>query len=810
MLLPVNYAALTAVGRWLVFSISSAGAKMPLSAGVLPYEAACAEVVRLRGLGDGMRYELGYELVHGDGFWCVDIDNLQGEHDQRWQLVQAMRGAGCLVEFSQSGKGVHIWGRAVLPVQHRQRFAEWGYEIYSYNRKMIVGACLQGGVSGDAGALVSPPQWLVVAQADSDAAMPSGPMPGWDGYTDDAELLAAMRRSAGSALGRFSGALSNAQLLDDPALDGDQSQLDSQLCERLAWWTGGDTERVRRLFMASARGARAKVQARPDYVRDTVLDRCQRVRAGGNCHVRPKPAVLPALPPLAPVAAQEVAAAVLPEGWPAARGLIAGATTRAELESACERIMAMGLPAEDGDWIDLQERVRDHAKGVLAIRGFGIAQARAMLPRHVAQVAGGVPDWLEPWVYVACEAKYCHTGQGYRLVARDAFCEECYNLPGTPAGGNGEPIAADKYFRLVGGRVVARMAWRPDCDAYFHDADGALCVNTFTGSMPDAVPVSAESAAVIAQWEAYSRDAYGADWPKVQQWMAFKVQNPGKLPRWALVLIGMPGLGKTSILLRPICAAVGARNYKEASAKGINSDFQDFAGRDKCLTIVNDILIAGPKKHESANSLRPFITDDKPAGTRKGKVDDEFFNYSGYIFTANNHTPIPVDPDERRYLFLRMLGLDEAKRADKAAFQRRATALAVALASVTSGEWRSYFEAVNCDGFPFEAPDNGVLKQISVNGKSEHVQIVEELCDGHDVVPASAIAAAFIGHADAPKTYAVPRLMEQIGYDKLEQRAKINGQKMAIYVKRGCMLENDDILRLARTFNQLQQLLGRL
>ena len=240
-----------------------------------------------------MGYGVGFVFTKDDPFFFVDIDKCL-QPDNTWSetaLALCTQFAGCGIEISQSGRGLHIIGNAPH-IPHGCKNIKLGLELYTEGRFI---ALTGTGATGDVntcppGALERtvatyfPPS--VVAE---DANWTTEPVPEWAGPTEDAALIEKMLRSKAGGGSVFGGKASvhdlwaaNEDVLaesypDDQGLRAfDNSSADAALCQHLAFWTGKDCERMDRLFRQSGLN-RDKWQDREDYRQRTIL------HAVGHC-----------------------------------------------------------------------------------------------------------------------------------------------------------------------------------------------------------------------------------------------------------------------------------------------------------------------------------------------------------------------------------------------------------------------------------------------------------------------------------------------------------------------------------------------
>lgn len=247
---------------------------------------------------------VGFVFTEADPFFFLDIDKCLGDDGQWSELAVNLCSAftGCAVEVSQSGRGLHIFGKSA-PIEHRCKNIPLGIEFYTSRRYVALTGI---GAMGDAGAdTTAVVQWLVgtyfppTEGTDDDFEWSDKPVPEWSGPEDDETLIEKMLASS-SASAAFSNRASVRQLWDadvdalakayPPSGGGDfdHSSADAALCSHLAFWTGKNCERMDRLFRRSGL-MRDKWDDRGDYRRSTVghaVRLCRNVLGGKKAKQR--------------------------------------------------------------------------------------------------------------------------------------------------------------------------------------------------------------------------------------------------------------------------------------------------------------------------------------------------------------------------------------------------------------------------------------------------------------------------------------------------------------------------------------------
>ena len=262
----------------------------------MPYAQAAALAA---GLGES--YGVGFVLTAADPFVCVDVDACR-EGESWSELAQSVgsRLSGAACERSINGNGLHFWSRYSGAPFHGRKNTALHVEIYSQKRFIALGHV--GGATGNASTDCTAALDALRVELFADAGDgPAGraewtaePLGGQPLADDEALIAAAIRAVSATAVLtdglRFADlwtadadALARAFPVDGSRADGspyDASSADFSLAARLAWWTGGDCERMQRLMLQSELRRPDKWE-RADYLPATILN-AVRLQAAKN------------------------------------------------------------------------------------------------------------------------------------------------------------------------------------------------------------------------------------------------------------------------------------------------------------------------------------------------------------------------------------------------------------------------------------------------------------------------------------------------------------------------------------------------
>lgn len=257
---------------------------------------------------------VGFVFTPGCGYFFLDLDNAwTGSAWSAAAVTITERFAGCALEVSHSGKGLHIFGRWT-PMLHKSKgwLAGQRVELYTEGRFcLLTGAHWLGNAETDASAAVA----ALIAEAGlmlgADPVSPVTAQSGGDdaplerfrlsalGEADDDTLIRAMLAATGGGAVAFGEKISIAQLwnADEAALRKhfpetsargfDWSSADASLMFHLAFWTGSHVSRMVRLFRRSPLYRAEKYEGRGAY-RLALITGPAVSTLNGRCYDRPR------------------------------------------------------------------------------------------------------------------------------------------------------------------------------------------------------------------------------------------------------------------------------------------------------------------------------------------------------------------------------------------------------------------------------------------------------------------------------------------------------------------------------------------
>lgn len=536
----------------------------------------------------GASYGVGFVFTEADPFWFIDLDHCRMP-DDTWspvaqQLCQVF--AGCAIEVSVSGTGLHIFGTGQPPAHGCESPHDIGGFYHTGRFVALTGHGIVGNAATDGSRFLP---WLVDSYfppkvVTHNDGWTEAPCEEWRGPIDDAELLRRAMRSQ-SAAAAFGGRATFADLwtanaavlavsYPDAAKSYNASEADAALAQHLAFWTGRDCARMERLMRQSAL-VRDKWEQRDDYLVRTILG-----AVGRQLEVLTDRAPEPPPVPAAPITPTGAAEPAVPQA--VAGSTFVNPTDQVGLFAGCVYIADMHRVLIPGGRMLKPEQFRVHFGGY-------------QLPLDHAN----------------------------EKVTRDAW----------------EAFTQSLAWRCP---KAERPAFRPDLPpGAIITKGGQSFVNTYwpvdvPRKVGDATPFFTHLAKLLPN----ERDRH-----IVLSYMAACVQHAGFKFQWAPLIQGCEGNGKT-LLSRCVAEAVGRRYVHWPKASQLTAQFNGWLV-GKVFYAVEDIYVHSDRA-EMLEILKPMITGDDLEIEMKG-VDQISAEVCGnFMFNSNHKTALPKGRNDRR------------------------------------------------------------------------------------------------------------------------------------------------------------------
>lgn len=755
-------------------------------------------------------FALGRWLDGVDGTFLLDLDHViaNGEINERARGVIAMF-PNAFIEYSSSGDGLHIIGRvdrSALPPHRNKTLKEWNfdYEFYTIDRGIALthNAMQAGSMDADCTAAVLqllpayfPPR-VVGEGTDTRRAE-------WRGPEDDDELIRRMLASRGSAAVALGGKVSVQQLWAGDCEK--ESGADMALASHLAFWTGGDGDRIERLMWRSGL-VRPKWLKHRRYLRElTITGACQSCT---NVYKEPERDIVAVQNKLyLPVGIDPLVAPrqvmIAEDTMQTVRSLVElvnGCMDMAEVHNrAVPAIQEAGLPIAV-----IEPLVKAVGRRLeLFDAKMSLPSLRNLLapPRKRIEASADAPEWLQRTCYIKSVDKFYDVGNGSMMSHKGFTAEYSRLMPMKDSGRRADPIEyAFERWNIV---TVDKQMYNPLEGPYF-TWGGLSYVNTFLpSSVPECEQIIDAGKVAIERFMQHMWLLCGQRsdvfW-HIIKWMAHNVQKPGVKIRWAPLIKGVEGDGK-SIMGKVMRAAMGDANVRITSTKVLkNANFTDWiAGH--AVNFIEEIFMSGEARYDLYEDMKNPIDLDIVNVNPKGKTDFIVPNITNHGANTNHSNGVPLSRNDRRW----MVVFSPYNDAHEAAVARGLESAAdlpdyfgMIGDSCTSdpGQWRTWLMSVDISDFNpnSRAPATPEKERMTVAGNDSSTDIfADALAEGGvgihaDVFSSSNLRRFLVTKArmedgEIPKTNAWSMVLSRMGYERHPKKIKWNNGSHTVWTK---------------------------
>ena len=399
---------------------------------------------------------------------------------------------------------------------------------------------------------------------------------------------------------------------------------------------------------------------------------------------------------------------------------------------------------------------------------------------------GGFADW----------AFLTRRGAFYNIFTGEECKTQAFNLAygrDVPEVQDGDKItrpSASRYvMHFIDGRTAYDTLYMPSAlsvGSMFFERDGVQYVNSYIPTWVPKVDPNWRDGSAWKVCDAHLKMILPNDYNAVLQWMAFNVQNPGQKLLWAPIIKGIQGDGK-STLARMLGAAMGHSNVRQIGPESLQSDFNGWA-EGSCVGVLEEIRVKGHNRHDAMNKLKPLITNEIIEVVRKGQDGRNIPNTTNYMALTNHEDALVLDADDRRW------GVFFTKFKDRSQM----------VAETGKDYWARLNDAINNNGSEirgwlmsidlsdFDRTDAPAMteakKAMIASSRSDDEVMIEELIElgGYGVtkmvVSTSDLTELARRAGLTLKTNRMSKVMEMLGYSKLDKVFKWHGKARRIYL----------------------------
>lgn len=260
-----------------------------------------------------------------------------------------------------------------------------------------------------------------------------------------------------------------------------------------------------------------------------------------------------------------------------------------------------------------------------------------------------VPNWLRPWAFCQPQNEFVHIVKMTTCVTHAFNMSFARDVAANEEGNKMPPSVIATEIHPI--PVIDGMVYDPrfSNEIYF-DYEGKKYLNVYRlSSAPE--PVKDKSELVGQYFVKHLRTLLGEEEyvQHVLHFIAHMVQRPGVKIRWIPLVQSAQGAGK-NILADMIGAAIGMTNYGNVSPNVVFSGPWNDWAVGKQFLLIDELRMTGKNRHDMANRLKDFITNNTIAKVEKFKNSTVVQNICNAIAFTNYKDAIPLDESNRRYM----------------------------------------------------------------------------------------------------------------------------------------------------------------
>ncbi len=416
--------------------------------------------------------------------------------------------------------------------------------------------------------------------------------------------------------------------------------------------------------------------------------------------------------------------------------------------------------------------------------------------------ANGERERLEDFVAFLPEHKFIHLPTGERWPAASVDGR----LPRvTVAGPDGAPMSVRPSAWLDEHQAVAQVTWHPgepemirgriSREGELVSVPGSDCLNLYKAPIPS----EGGDAGAAGRWLDLVRLVYPEEAGHLVAWMAHRVQRPGEKINHAILLGGVQGIGKDTII-QPLVEAVGSWNVSEIAPAQLLGQFNSYS--KSVVLRISELHDLGEMTRQQLYERCKTLTTAPPNATRvneKHRTEYHVRNCCGVIMTTNHKTDgvyLPAD-DRRHFVAWSLRKREDFEVAFWVDFQRwyadgglahvaaylRAYDLSGFDAKAPPRKTPAFWEIVDAGRAPEDADLAGVIERLG----EPQALTTKQLQDATSAPCEDFELGEWL--RDRKNRRAIPHRLGQCGYTHVRNGAakdgewKIGGRRASIYAR---------------------------
>lgn len=292
--------------------------------------------------------------------------------------------------------------------------------------------------------------------------------------------------------------------------------------------------------------------------------------------------------------------------------------------------------------------------------------------------------------------------------------------------------------------------------------------------------------------------------PELQEvivnFLAYLVQQPGKKIRWAILIQGAEGCGK-SFFSQAAGAVLGQGHVNDLAFSTIKSQWNDWAVGSQVLS-VEEVRASGGNRREMMDKLKPLITNTQVNITRRFCDTYSSENFTNYILYSNHLDALLLDRSDRRYcvIWSKVQRKNQVEKMGIPYFNRLFGMLSTHAAGLRY--WLEHYEIPESFSADGHAPRTRYRDLMIDDGEGEMVHLIRDLMDA-DTNPylsakaitskgLMAIAEIVGGHSANPTS--ISQCVRAIGYTPTSRAVLCDGERHKLYLPFGSGMKLHELI----------------
>ena len=340
--------------------------------------------------------------------------------------------------------------------------------------------------------------------------------------------------------------------------------------------------------------------------------------------------------------------------------------------------------------------------------------------------------------------------------------------------------------------VVDSTAFEPSQPRLFF-LDGAPVFNVYPICPVPIADGNFQNNAGVDSVIRHIRWMFPEDYEFVLDWLAFNVQNYAQKIRFALVVVGIQGDGKTTLFDKLPRAVLGHQHVVTVGPQQINGQYNEWAVNTGLLCC-EEITVNGTSKTQVMEQFKPLVTNDTISVTQRYVDARQVRNTANIVILTNHKNALPIDPNDRRYHVLKTYPDKRAQLPDEAYFKALHDAI-----EQNGRELRGFFMARDISAFNVNRPPPSSVAKVFMREAQLHetsLRVMEVLRNPTRGIHSQCFSFSFM--RDTLRTdfnYELnfrnaEAFMEEIGFIKFPKAVKYDGKSHVIYVHEEVMSQS--------------------